>query len=426
MKIRLAFGKTGLEVELADDLDITIIEPSYAPGIPDEGSRIRESLIAPIESPALPSFVQRGDRVGVVISDITRPAPSQVLLPVILETISHVPMENIIIFVALGTHRSNTAAELESMLGPRIVECFQIIQNNAFDLSEHISFGTSSFGHEIWLNRELMECDVRILTGFIEPHFFAGFSGGGKAIMPGMAGQPTVLANHSAEMIDDPCSTWGQTKENPIWEEIHEVATSIERTFLVNVTLNRDKQITGIFSGNLLVAHEEGSQFVRNKAMTAVTEPFDIVITSNSGYPLDLNLYQAVKGMSAAAQIVREGGAIIIAADCWDGIPDHGSYGKFLKEAGSPERVLEQIRNSPSVVQDQWQAQMQALIQQHADVFVHTNQLSETEIESCLLSYSPKVETTLATLMGKYGGDARICVLPEGPQTIPYLKNVSP
>ncbi len=421
MKINLAFGKTGLEVELADDLDITIIEPAYAPGIPHEKSSFRESLLAPIESPALASFVGSGDRVGIVLSDITRPAPNHILLPILLEAISHVPKENIVIFIALGTHRSNTAAELESMLGPRIVDGFQIIQNNAFDLSEQISLGTSSFGHEIWLNRELLDCDVRILTGSIEPHFFAGFSGGGKAIMPGMAGQPIVLANHSAEMIDDPRSTWGVTRGNPIWEEIYEVATSIERNFLVNVTLNRDKEITGIFSGNLLAAHEEGCQFVRNTAMAAVLEPFDIVITSNSGYPLDLNLYQSVKGMSAAAQIVRDSGAIIIATDCWDGIPDHGSYGKFLKEAGSPGRVLEQIRNSPSVVQDQWQAQMQALIQQRVEVFVYTKHLSEGEIESCLLSYSPKIETTLTELLDKYGGDARICVLPEGPQTIPYL-----
>lgn len=422
MKIRLAFGKTGLEVELEDDLDITIIEPSHVPGIPYERSRIRESLIAPIESPALASFAESGDRVGIVLSDITRPSPGQILLPIILEAISHVRKENIVLFIALGTHRPNTSAELKLMLGNRITEHYQIIQNNAFDLSEHISLGTSSFGHEIWLNRELLDCDVRILTGSIEPHFFAGFSGGGKAIMPGMAGQPTVLANHNAEMIDDPRSTWGMTEGNPIWEEIHEVATSIERNFLVNVTLNRDRQITGIFSGDLLAAHEEGCQFVRNTAMAVVPEPFDIVITSNSGYPLDLNLYQSVKGMSAAAQIVRDGGNIIIATDCWDGIPEHGSYGKILRDTGSPDRVLAEIRASPSVMQDQWQAQIQALIQKRADVFVCTKHLSEREIESCLLLYSPKIETTLAMLLDEYGDDARICVLPEGPQTIPYIK----
>lgn len=421
MKIDLAFGKTGLELELADDLDITIIEPSYIPGIRHERSIVRESLLAPIESPALASFVESGDRVGVVISDITRPAPNHILLPAILEAISHVPKENIILFVALGTHRSNTATELEMILGSKIIKDYQIIQNNAFDLSEHISLGKSSFGHEIWINRALMACDVRILTGFIEPHFFAGFSGGGKAIMPGMAGQPTVLANHNAEMIDDPRSSWGVTRGNPIWEEALEVATSIENNFLVNVTLNRDKQITGIYSGDLLSAHAEGCQFIRNTAMAAVSEPFDIVITSNAGYPLDLNLYQSVKGMSAAAQIVRDGGAIVIAADCWDGIPEHGAYGTILKEAGSPEGVLEEIRNGPAVKQDQWQAQIQALIQQRADVYVYTNHLSTEEIESCLLSHSSKIETTITTLLGKYGQDARICVLPEGPQTIPYL-----
>ena len=424
MDVNLAFGKTGLELELADDLDITIIEPSYVTGIPQVESRIQESLLVPIESPPLTSLVENTDQVGIVISDITRPAPNHILLPVILEAISHVPEEKIVIFMALGTHRSNTATELKSILGPKIIDKYQIIQNNAFGLSEHISLGKSSYGHEIWINRALMSCDVRVLTGFIEPHFFAGFSGGGKAIMPGMAGQSTALANHNAEMIDDPGSTWGVTKGNPIWEEVHEVATSIEKNFLVNVTLNKDKEITGIYSGDLLAAHAKGCRFVRNTAMIAVSEPFDIVITSNAGYPLDLNLYQSVKGMSAAAQIVRDGGAIIIAADCWDGIPEHGSYGRILREAGSPDRVLDTIRKGTSVKQDQWQAQIQTLIQQRADVFVYTNHLSMEEIESCLLGYSSKIETTLQALLGKYGGDARICVLPEGPQTIPYLSNV--
>jgi len=413
-------------INLPDDLDITVIEPAYVRGLPDEGKSLRDSLLHPIHSPPLASIIDSRDRIGIVLSDITRPTPYHTILPAILESIAHVPNANIILFIALGTHRANSTAELETMLGPEIVENYQLIQNNAFDPGSQVSLGKSAYGHEIWINRALLVCDARILTGFIDPHFFAGFSGGGKAIMPGMAGQRSVLTNHDAGMIDDPRSTWGVTAGNPVWEEIHEVATSITRNFLVNVTLNRDKQITGIFSGNLTAAHAQGCRFVRQTAMVAIEEPFDIVITSNSGYPLDLNLYQSVKGMSAAAQIVREGGAIILAADCWDGIPDHGLYGKILRGAGSPQAVLQQIRSSATAQQDQWQAQIQALIQLHAEVHVFTNHLSAQQVESCLLSYCANIEDTLHRLLERCGRDARICVLPEGPQTIPYLHKDAP
>jgi nickel-dependent lactate racemase len=263
---------------------------------------------------------------------------------------------------------------------------------------------------------------VKILTGFIEPHFFAGFSGAGKAIMPGMAGQETVLRNHNARNIADPNATWGVTWGNPIWEEIREVARKAEASFLLNVTLNRDKAVTGVFAGDLDEAHACGVDFVRQTAMVSVEKPFDIVVTTNSGYPLDLNLYQAVKGMSAAAQVVRPGGAILCAAECWDGIPDHGLYGQLLREAGSPQELLDRIMEPGFLKQDQWQAQIQVQIQLKADVYVHSSYLSETQIRDALLKPAPSIEATLAELADTYGPNPHICVLPEGPQTVPYLK----
>ena len=249
------------------------------------------------------------------------------------------------------------------MLGDAVVERHRIIQNDAFDPATQACAGVTARGHETWLNAELMACDLKVLTGFIEPHFFAGFSGGGKAVMPGMAGQRTVLGNHDAGMIADPNATWGITHGNPIWEEVREVAQQAGRLFLVNVTLNREKAITGVFAGDLDQAHAAGCTFVGRSAMAPVPHLFDIVITTNSGYPLDLNLYQAVKGMSAAAQVVRPGGAIIIAASCWDGIPEHGLYGKLLREAASPRELLDRITATGFLEQDQWQAQIQAQIQ---------------------------------------------------------------
>jgi nickel-dependent lactate racemase len=263
---------------------------------------------------------------------------------------------------------------------------------------------------------------LKVLTGFIEPHFFAGFSGGGKAVMPGMAGQKTVLGNHSAQMIGHPAATWGMTRGNPIFEEIREAALKAGRLFLVNITLNKDKEISGVFCGGLDEAHASGCAFAKRTAQVPVAEPFDIVLTTNSGYPLDLNLYQSVKGMSAAAQVVRPGGAIVMAAECRDGVPEHGLYGQLLSAHRSPEEVLEDICSATGDRQDQWQAQLQAIIQQKARVYVYSDGLSDEQIRSALLYPCRDIEATLAELVEQFGPQARMCVLPEGPQTIPYIE----
>jgi nickel-dependent lactate racemase len=309
------------------------------------------------------------------------------------------------------------------MLGDDLVDNYRIVQNNAFDPSTQVNLGATTRGHDLWINREFMECDVKILTGFIEPHFFAGFSGGYKVIMPGMAGLRTVLGNHGAGMLADPRATWGVTWGNPVWEEIREAALKAEPAFLLNVSLNKEKEITGVFAGDIDAAHAAGCAFVKETAMAAVTRPFDIVITTNSGYPLDLNLYQSVKGMSAAAQVVKEGGTIIVAADCWDGIPEHGLYGQLLREADSPQAILDMIHAPGFLKQDQWQAQIQAQIQMKADVYVRTDNLTGAQIKQALLKPSPRIEDTVTELLGQNGSEATICVLPEGPQTIPYIKS---
>jgi len=336
--------------------------------------------------------------------------------------LASVPTEHIVLRNPLGTHRQNTHDELAQMLGEDIVSRYRIVQNDSADPSTQAHLGKSSFGHDIWINQTYMQADVKILTGFIEPHFFAGFSGGGKAVMPGMAGQQTVFGNHDAGMIANPKAAWGITHRNPTWEEAREAALRTEPTFLLNVTLNRDKQITGVFAGELAAAHDAGIEFVRQSSMVPVAEPFDIVVTTNSGYPLDMNLYQSVKGMSAAEQIVRPGGSIIIAAECSDGIPDHGLYGQMLREAEDLKTLVADIMQAEVTRQDQWQAQIQARIQNKADVYVYTDYLTDEQIRDALLLPCHDIAQQVEALRNKYGQDARIGVLPEGPQTIPYLQ----
>ena len=421
MRVKLAYGKTGLDLELADELNVTVVEPKYVSALPDPKAALRQALNQPIAAPPLRELVQSSNRVGIVFCDITRPAPSHLMVPAVLNELAHVPRENIILFNALGTHRPNTDAELRAMLGDDVVDSYRIVQNNAFDPSTQVHLGATSRGHAIWLNREFVECDAKILTGFIEPHLFAGFSGGSKMVMPGMAGQQTVLGNHDAGMLSDPHATWGITWGNPVWEEIREVALKVNPTFILHVSLNRDKEITGVFAGDLDAAHAAGCAFVKETAMVGVPHAFDIVITTNSGYPLDLNLYQSVKGMSAAAKVVRQGGAIIVASDCWDGIPEHGLYEQLLRQANSPRELLDTIFAPGFLKQDQWQAQIQAQIQLQADVYVRSDNLTDRQIEGALLRPSRRIEATLQELLDRYGPQASICVLPEGPQTIPYV-----
>lgn len=428
MKVRLAYGKEGLWVKLPDD-NVTVVEPRFVPGLPDEAGAIRSALQEPIGALPLRDLVKRDDTVAIVFSDITRPQPRKRMLPVLLEGLSQVPPENIVLINALGTHRSNTEAELIEMLGREITEGYRIVQHDAWDKENMVYLGPTSFGHETYINRVYMEARVKILTGFIEPHFFAGFSGGPKAVLPGLADERSVLGNHDAKMVGHPKATWGVTEAcpelgrrgNPIWEEMREMAAKTEPTFLLNVTLNRNKEITGVFAGNVWQAHAAGTAFARESVMVPVPQPFDIVVTTNSGYPLDLNLYQAVKGMSAAALVVKEGGSIIAAAECWDGIPDHGEYRNILKMADSPQQLLEVIRAPGFLMQDQWEAQVQAQIQLKADVYVKTSYLSDEQIREALLLPCHSIEETLAQLLERYGPEATICVLPEGPQTVPYV-----
>ena len=419
MRVKLAYGKEGLWVDLPYP-NVTVLEPKHCPGIPNQRDALRQALRAPAGTAAVRELVKPDDTVAIVFSDITRPQPRRLMLSVLLEELSHVPREQIVLINALGTHRPNTETELAEMLGPDIISGYRVEQHDAWD-EGNVNLGRTASGHEVSLNAEYMRARVKILTGFIEPHFFAGFSGGPKAVLPGLADERSVMANHGFDMIGHPSATWGVTEGNPLWEEMREVALKTAPDFLFNVSLNSEKEITGVFAGDLVTAHAEGTSFVRSVAMAAVARPFDIVITSNSGYPLDLNVYQSVKGMSAAAQIVKQGGAIIMAAECWDGVPEHGDYGGLLRMAATPEGLLSIIGAPGFSRQDQWQVQIQAKIQMKAEVFFKNSYLDEDTIRATMLTPCSSIEDTVAELVQRYGWDAAICVLPEGPMTIPYI-----
>jgi lactate racemase len=419
MEVNLAYGRTGLTVNVPDNADV--IRSHFVPGIVDEPAAIKSALRNPIQSPALKDLVHAGQKVVVTHSDITRPTPNYRLLPPLLEELEEagIVRNDITLINALGTHRFQTETELRTLLGDGIVDNYRCLQHNTFDDSSLVSLGTTSFGHPVRLNRLLIDADIRILTGFIEPHFFAGFSGGPKAILPALAGFESVQTNHGYDMISHPKATWGVTEGNPIWEEMREMALRAGPSFLLNVSLNAQRQMTGIYAGDLLAAHAAGCSFVRQHAMVKVSAPYDVIVTTNNGYPLDQNLYQAIKGISAAYQVLRKGGAILLAAACEEGLPDYGGYAKLLAEAGSPDRVLELLAQPGYSAHDQWNAQVQAMIQKNADVYVYSDGLSDGQIKRALFTPRRDFNQAVTDLVKTYG--ERVCVLPEGPQTVAYL-----
>ncbi len=421
MKITLAYGRNGLEIESPDDADVVV--PRFAAGITDETGSLRDALRNPIQSPPLSELVKPGDRAVIVHTDITRATPNEIILPVILTELelAGVKREDITLLNGLGTHRPQSEAELRSMLGDTLVDNYRCLQHDCHDDDNLIPLGRTSLGHPVRINKGYLEADLRILTGFIEPHLFAGYSGGPKAVLPSLAGAESVFTNHGLNMIADPMATWGTTIGNPIWEEMRDVALETNPSFLLNVTLNSRRQITGVFAGDMLEAHDIGCAFVKKSAMVGVEEPYDIVLTTNSGYPLDQNLYQSVKGISAASKIVRDGGAIIIATACEDGLPNHGRYADLLAEAGSPKGVLKMISQPGFSVQDQWQVQIQAQIQRQMDVYVYSDNLTDEQIRRALFKPCRNINETIHRLQERFGQHTRLCIMPEGPQTIPYL-----
>ena len=420
MIVNLAYGRTGLPVEFPDDRT-TVIEPTYVDGLPDQAGALRQALEHPVGSAPLRDRVRPDQTVAISVCDVTRPMPSATVLPVVLEALSHVPADRIAIMIASGTHRATTRGELVEMLGADIVDRNRIVIHDAFDDAQLVSLGEVDGGVPVWLNRTWTEADVRITTGFVEPHFFAGFSGGPKMVAPGLAGFETIMRLHDAEMIRSPRARWGVVEGNPIHDGIRAIAARSGVDFSVDVAINRDRQITHVAAGELFAVHRAVREVVKRNAMQGFARPFDVVVTTNSGYPLDQNLYQTVKGLSAAAQVVKPDGTIVCASACADGYPDHGEYLDILTRRDSPDGLLDMINAPGHNRHDQWEVQVQAQIQQRADVLLKTDGLSAEQVRAAHLTPIDDVGAATVDALSRSGRDARVCVLPEGPQTIPYL-----
>ncbi len=431
MKVHLPYGEIGLDVDVPDTA--TVLVPERVDVIADPDAAVRAAIAAPIGRRPLREMVRTGQRAAIVVSDVTRPVPNQVILPPILETLesglhgdssSGIARDDITIVVGTGLHRVSRPDEHARFLGEAILSRYRVVDHDARDASTQVFLATGPRTIGVWLNREYLNADLRILTGFVEPHLFAGYSGGGKAVMPGIAGADEIMANHETRMIGHPKATWCTTEGNPIFEQMRDVALKTDPSFIVNVTLDEEKRVTGVFAGELRAAHDAAIAQAARQSIRPIPHLYDIVVATNMGYPADLVLYQAVKGMSVAAQACATGGAILLVAECREGVGGP-EYTQLMRSEASPTALLDRFSHSEHrTVHDQWQVQVQAMVQARCDVWLHST-LDRATVESAHLRYAPDATSTLASLIEEkrtaLGREPTVCVLPYGQLTVPRV-----
>ncbi len=423
MKLHLPYGNSGIDAEIPDGA--TVLLPERTDPLRDPGAATRAAIADPIGAPALSHLVSAGQRVAIVISDVTRPVPNSIILPPVLDALDEagVRRDDVTIIIGTGLHRPSRDDERERILGRDILARYRVVNHVARDRSAHRYLMTTARGVDVWLNRAYLDAGVRILIGFVEPHLFAGYSGGGKAVLPAIAGAEAIMANHDARMIGHPKATWCTAEGNPIFEEMRDVALKSDPTFTVNVTLDERQRITGVFAGELVAAHDAAIAQAARQALRPIPRLYDVVVATNMGYPADLVLYQSVKGMSVAAQACATGGTILLVAECREGLGG-SEYVELLRTERSPRALLDRIERAGATVHDQWQVQVQAMVQARCEVWLHAALPRET-VEAAHLHYAPDVGRTLAAIIeekrAELGREPAVCVLPHGQLTVPRV-----
>ena len=375
---------------------------------------VRAALAAPIGSPRLRELAKGKNKVVLVTSDHTRAVPSKITLPILLEEIrAGNPAADITILIATGLHRATTEEEQRRMFGDVIVDHEKIAVNNAFDPEQFVRLCTLPSGAEFCVNRIAAECDLLVTEGFIEPHFFAGFSGGRKSILPGICSQETVNENHSYRAISSPYALTGVLEHNPIHEDMVAAARAVHTEFIFNVALDGEKKIIAAWAGDLEQAHAAGVSFIRKLSQCpAVTG--DIVLTSNGGYPLDQNLYQSPKAVATAEACAGEDGVIIICASCVDGMG--GTHFEELITMGTPEEIDEYLSKIPpkQTIPEQWCAQIYSRILKKHKVIVVTTFLDHDMVRKANMIPTSSPDEAMEIAYGLKGRNASVVVIPDG------------
>jgi nickel-dependent lactate racemase len=421
MKVKLAFGREGAEIEIPSHVRATVLEAKFAEAVESADDALAEALRHPLGPPPLFEIAKGKKTAAISICDITRPAPNRIVLPHVLQTLEKagVPRNGIIILIATGLHRAATPQELQEIVGPEILSCYAVASHNARDESSHADLGTTRSGTRVLIDRRFVESDLHISLGFIEPHLMLGFSGGRKLVAPGLAGEETIKRLHSPFFMRDPRVIEGSFPDNPLHYELLEIAQMARHDFIVDVALTRSRQIAQVFAGDPVIAHATGVEFVRNSTLALLDEPIDVVITTSAGYPLDLTYYQAVKGVTAASHIVKRGGSILLAAACQEGLGSP-EFTRFVRRFPDAHSCLDITAREPVVI-DQWQLEKLALVAQKARLSFCTPGIA---VEDRVYLWGPVFEEprqAVEALCAELPRGATVAVIPEGPYVFSQL-----
>jgi nickel-dependent lactate racemase len=422
MRLRLDYGKAGLEAELPDANLIGVLGLTPAPPLQDPTAAVAAALAHPIGTPPLAQLAAGRRDACIVICDITRPVPNATLLPPILRTLeaAGLPRERITLLIATGTHRPNLGAELDALLGADIAARYRVINHNSREPEAHAYLGESPNGVPVRLNRVYCEADLKITVGLIEPHFMAGYSGGRKLIMPGLAAFETVQNWHCPRFLESPLAASGVVDGNPVHAESLAIARRMPPDFILDVTLDEANRLSGVFAGELERAWREGVAFAAKHVRAGATQAADVVVTTCAGYPLDATFYQAVKGMVGALPVVKPGGTVVIAAECAEGVGS-AEFTRVLMETDDLEAFVAHISQPGVFVPEEWEVEELAKAARHAEIICVAAGIPAETLSRCFVTPAPSVETGVRMALERHGPDATLLAIPRGPYVIPYV-----
>lgn len=418
MHILMRYGRQGRVITLPDEQTTVLrMRPSVPISHPEVA--LREALKNPLSSKPLATLARGRHNACIVISDITRPVPNRLILPPLLETLetAGIPRDRILILIATGIHRPNEGSELTELVGEEIARRYRIENHYSQDLSSHRDLGRTSRGTPVYIDERYCAADLKILTALIEPHLMAGYSGGRKALCPGLAALETMKVMHGPHILEHPQSRAGVLEGNPFHEEAVEIARMAGVDFILNVAIDEERRLIGIFAGELEEAHRKGCQFVAERVSVPVI-PAEIVVTTSAGYPLDLTFYQAIKGAVGALEAVQPGGSILLLAECAEGV---GSipFTHLVRKTTNLDQFVRDLYDPSKFVIDQWQLEELAKVTRKASVFLFSEGIPPEVQRELFVTPVDSPEEGIATLLRIHGSNARIVAIPEGPYVLP-------
>ncbi|MBM3972767.1 MAG: nickel-dependent lactate racemase [Planctomycetes bacterium] len=422
MRVELPYGRATLPVELPADLDVTIVRKPAMPVFADPAAAVRQALAAPIGSGPLHRFAAGGDSACILICDITRPVPNGLLLRPIVDELQRagVPLARITVLVATGMHRPNLGAELEELVGdPWVLRHVRVENHHADDPDAHDDLGFTPHGTPVKLDRRFTRAAVKVVTGLVEPHFMAGFSGGRKVIAPGIAHRDTITTFHSHRFMAHPCADNLVLEGNPLHREQLAIAAMLGPVFGVNTVLDEHRRLSFVSAGELIASHLAAVAACEQSACVTLPRRFGTVVTTAAGHPLDTTYYQTIKGMVAPLGILAPGGTLVIASSCREGLGSAAfrDAQQRLVQLG-PDAFVQSLAHKRFADADEWQTQMQAKSLQRGQVQLVTTGLDEDALALTGVGAAASVEAAVAASVARTG-DRAVAVVPEGPYVVP-------